>query len=239
MINFKIIVPFYNVEKWIKLTATSIISQKYENFSCYFSDDMSTDKSVDILKTIPSFKINVIENKEKKFSLKNIYDTIIYSNPSDEDVIVIVDGDDWLPHENVLNRLNEEYSNNDIYLTYGSYIEYPSGKYGEYCTNYSDEVIKNNMYRNDIWRASHLRTFKYKLWKNINKKDLCDENGNFYKMTGDLAMMFPMLEMCRGKFKFIKDILYCYNVSNPINDHKVDALLQQKYDQEIRNKNKY
>lgn len=240
MLNFKIIVPFYNVEKWISTNIESLLQQTYNNFSCYYIDDMSTDESLSILEEYSNDKrINIIKNTEKKYALQNIYDSINISNPTDEDVIIIVDGDDWLSRTNALEKINSYYVNEDILLTYGTYIEYPSGTKPWNVSRYSDEIINKNLYRKDIWRASHLRTFKYKLWKNIKEEDLKDESDNFYRMTGDLATMFPMLEMCGGKFKYVEDILYCYNVTNPNNDHKVDHSLQLKTEYMIRNKSPY
>ena len=58
-------------------------------------------------------------------------------------------------------------------------------------------------------------------------------------MTGDLAAMMPMIEMAGERFKFIPDVLYTYNDTNPINDHKVSKELQRKIDIEIRGKKKY
>ena len=40
-----------------------------------------------------------------------------------------------------------------------------------------DEVIENNGFRKDKWRASHLRTFKTKAWKQIDLKDLTSVDG--------------------------------------------------------------
>jgi glycosyltransferase involved in cell wall biosynthesis len=239
MINFKIIIPFYNTEKWLSKTVESLLSQKYDNFSCYFSDDISTDRGLEVLNKYKDPKLNIITNTEKKYALKNIYDTINYSKPSDEDVIVLLDGDDWLFDDFALYKLNYYYSNEDILLTYGTYVHYPQGILPSNVTSYSENVIKNNLYRKDTWRASHLRTFKYKLWKNIKIEDLKDDDGEFYRMAWDLAIMFPMLEMSGGKHKCVSDILYCYNTSNPINDHKVNLNLQLSTDRKIRNKIPY
>ena len=52
-------------------------------------------------------------------------------------------------------------------------------------------------------------------------------------------MMFPMLEMCGNKAKYVKEVLYVYNLNNPINDHKVDSGLQVRLEMEIRGKKKY
>ena len=47
--HFKIIVPLYNVEKWIKRCLRSIKLQTYKNFECIIIDDISTDNSVSII----------------------------------------------------------------------------------------------------------------------------------------------------------------------------------------------
>ena len=85
---------------------------------------------------------------------------------------------------------------------------------------------------------SHLRTFYAKLFKKIDKEDLCEDN-NFYEYTYDLAMMFPMLEMAGERFQYISKYLYVYNDDNNFNDHKVGKVKQRKTDLRIRNKNRY
>lgn len=238
MNKFIVIIPLYNVENWIKTNISSVLSQTYENYECYYVDDMSTDNSSKIIQQFESEKIKLIKNKEKKFALRNIVEAIEIANPNDEDIIVTLDGDDWLARKDVFEILNENYKD-DTLMTYGTYIHYPDGTIPGNVVPYSQKVIKNKSYREEAWRASALRTFKYKLWKNIDKEDLKDTNGNFYEMAWDLAIMFPMLEMADNRWKCIKDILYYYNLTNPINDHKKDRAKQIRLDREIRKKTKY
>jgi len=239
--HFKIIIPFYNVESWIKLCVRSIKKQTYTNFQCILIDDLSTDKTVEVVeKEIENDeRFVLIKKTEKGFALKNIYDTILSSNPNEEDVIVTVDGDDWLANQNVLEVLNTTYNREDCWMTYGSYVEYPSGNRGKFSRQISQQVIDNSSYRSSEWCASHLRTFKFHLWSKINIQDLIDRDGNFYRMSWDLSFMFPMLEMSGQRAKYINEILYCYNLSNPINDHKTDHRLQLLLESEIRQKKKY
>jgi hypothetical protein len=85
-----------------------------------------------------------------------------------------------------------------------------------------------------------MRTWRAFLWRNIKQEDLKDENGIYWKVTGDLAFMFPMLEMAGEEhYRFIDDIIYVYNEQNPINDHKVDLTLVNDIAIKIRNKKKY
>jgi hypothetical protein len=48
-----------------------------------------------------------------------------------------------------------------------------------------------------------------------------------------------MLEMSGYKSRYINDLMYVYNLTNPINDHKVNHELQRKLEDEIRNKKPY
>jgi len=239
--HFKIIIPLYNVEKWIKICIRSVKAQSYKNFQCIILDDISTDKSVEIIqKEIKGDdRFELIVNTEKAYALKNIYDGINYSNPSSEDIIVTLDGDDWFAEKDVLKKLNTIYKNKKCWLTYGSYAEYPSGRRGKFAKQISKNVINNNAFRKYEWCSSHLRTFKYHLWNKIEREDLLDSEGKFYRMTWDLAFMFPMLEMSGQKAVYVEDILYVYNMSNPLNDHKVDNSYQMKLEQEIRTKKTY
>lgn len=239
--HFKIIIPLYNVEKWIKICIRSVKVQNYKNFQCIILDDISTDNSVDIIKKEieNDNRFKLIVNTEKAFALKNIYDGIKLSNANPEDIIVTLDGDDWLASADVLNNLNKIYNKEKCWLTYGSYAEYPGNRRGKFAKQIPYEIIQAASYRKYEWCTSHLRTFKTHLWNKIKTKDLLDSEGNFYRMTWDLAFMFPMLEMAAFKSHYIKDIQYVYNLGNPLNDHKIDNTYQQSLEREIRSKTKY
>lgn len=240
--HFKIIVPLYNVEKWIKLCLRSIKSQTYKNFECIIVDDMSDDKSVKIIeqeiKNDSRFKLVI--NQEKKYALKNIHDTLLECKPNKDDIIITVDGDDWLSNKEVLYTLNNIYKSQKCWMTYGSYAEYPSKKRGKFAKQIPQTIIDNNSFRTHEWCSSHLRTFKYHLWKSINKKDLINpETDKFIKAAWDLAFMFPMLEMSGTRAHFIDKILYIYNRGNPLNEDKVNHSVQLNEERIVRNKKVY
>ena len=239
--HFKIIIPLYNVEKWIKICLRSVRAQTYKNFQCIIIDDLSTDSSTQVIREEigGDDRFVLIVNKTKKLALQNIYDGINYSAPASEDIIITLDGDDWFSSKDVLEKVNNIYNSSGCWLTYGSYAEYPHNQRGKFAQQIPLEIIENNAFRYSPWSSSHLRTFKHHLWKRIKKADLIDAEGNFYKMTWDLAFMFPMLEMSGHKSKYIKDILYIYNMDNPLNDHKVDNSYQISLEKEIRNKPPY
>ena len=221
-LKFHFIVPSFNAEEWLPNTVMSIKRQAYENYSVTVVDDVSTDATYQtaLKSCLGDSRFKVIKNKEKKYALRNISEAIDSIDMSDDDIIIVLDGDDWLASSGVLNYLARVYEEEDILLTYGSYITYPRGTRGVEPSKYPDDIINKNLFRKDVWRASHLRTFKYSLWKEINKGDLRDVDGEYYKMAYDQAMMLPMLEMAGTKIKYIDDILHVYNRATPYNVDK-------------------
>ena len=124
-------------------------------------------------------------------------------------------------------------------MTYGSFMESPTGLVGAEASDYPPDVIEQNTYREDTWRASHLKTFKHFLWNKIKTEDLIDEDGNFYEMTYDQAMMLPMLEMSGPRAKYIPEVNYIYNLSNPNAVNKTRAQKQHQLMLKIRAKKRY
>jgi glycosyltransferase involved in cell wall biosynthesis len=232
-----IVTTLYNAEKYIEMCLGSIMSQTFKDFKCYITDDLSTDNSVNIVKnTIKGDnKFVLIENKIKMYQPGN-YDQIIRNNDliNDDEVIVEIDGDDWLPDSKVLERINNIYLDKNVWIANGSF-RYSNGSRG-----FSSKQTNFNSLRTSRFTASHIRTWRAFLWRKINQEDLKDQNGDYWKVTGDLSFMFPMLEMSgEERYRFMSDINYVYNEQNPINDHKVDLNLVNKIANEIRNKKPY
>jgi len=236
---FKIVTPLYNAEDWISLTIKTVLSQDYDNFEWVIIDDMSTDNSVNIIKDMTSHdsRVKLIENKEKKFALKNIHEGTEHGKPKKNDVIVILDGDDWFPNPRVLTYLNEVYQDKDTWMTYGNHLNWPDIENEPFpIFGYPSEVVENNKYRNFRYLASHLRTYKYGLWKKVNKEQFLDENGEYWQTCADIATMLPLCELAGPRAKFLSKALYVYNNVNPLNDYKVYTGLQKQEETKIRNK---
>lgn len=238
--KFIVVVPVYNSEKYIGKCLESILFQDYINFELIVVDDCSIDDTYNIITDIyikQNCNFNVHKNNDRLSSaLGNITKGIKLFSHNKEDIIVTVDGDDFLSNNKVLSYLNTIYQDKNIYMTYGQYIPL-SGAYGKFCK----PIINIQEYRRSgLWYASHLRTFKNKLWYKINDTDLRDKHGDYYKTAGDAAYMYPLLEMCGTKHhKPIDKVLYIYNDLNPVNDMKINVKKQLKAAEYIRNKPLY
>lgn len=231
-----ILTTTFNCSQYIEQCLNSLRSQNFKDFVCYITDDLSTDNTKEIIKRIISNdnRFILIENQTKKYQPGN-YDYIIRElNLDDDEVCVEVDGDDWLPNPFVLGLVNEYYKDKNLWMTTGSF-RYSTGNPG-----FSKPPTSYENIRKDSFVLSHMRTWRSWLWKKINPDDLKDENGEYWRVAGDLAFMFPMFEMSgKEHYKFIPAHTYVYNETNPLNDHKVDFTATVSIAKKIRNKQPY
>ena len=232
-----VVTTLYNASEYIERCIGSIMSQTHKNFVCYITDDISTDDSVLKAKNaiLGDERFKVIENKEKLYQPGN-YDQVIRNNPDvhDEDIIIEVDGDDWLPDIRVFERVYNHYKSGDYWIAYGNF------KYSHGAMGFSSPPISFNTIRSERFCASHIRTWKAFLWRAIDQDYLKDDNGIYWHVAGDLAFMYPMLEMAGpDHFKFMTEVNYVYNDSNPISDSRAHMPEVTRLDNLLRNKKPY
>ncbi len=235
-----VVIPSYNNIKWCDGNLASVFDQTYQNYSVIYVDDCSTDGTYDaVLNCVARYKqqdrVTIIRNDQRKGALRNLYE-VIHTLPSNV-IVVTLDGDDLFANRYALEKINAAYQDKNVWLTYGQYETYPDKALG-ICHTIPEHIVKGNAYRSYTWVASHPRTFYAELFKQIQKEDLM-LNGEFFDVTWDQAMMFPMLEMAAGRIRYIPDILYLYNHVNPLNDfrNKLNRVLE--CEQIIRSREPY
>jgi glycosyltransferase involved in cell wall biosynthesis len=248
--KFKIICPSYNNEDWIETHIGSILEQTYDNYEVLYMDDYSTDNTWKLVNEFvgdnPKFKL--IRNDKNYGAAHNYTGDHLYDFvDNDEEILIHLDGDDWLALPDVLEKLNEFYIQNDYWMTYGGFLAWEGGEdtkepYPQN-TEYDKFIHKNNKYRSDLWRASHLRTYKWFLWKSINKKDFVSNIDNkLFWHASDLSWAYPCLEMCPSDKIGVANFITCiYNASNQNQNRTQERENQNNeiYEIEIRNKKKY
>ncbi len=270
--KIKIIVPFYNPGKFLDRCVNSLLTQDYDNYEILFIDDCSSDGSFskipavkykgdengDLLKDENGEPI--VESKhplldktkcqnilawrsgERVTALPNLHNGIMKFATDPNDIVVIVDGDDWLFNKKSLSYINDFYNNNpECWMMYGSSKWTNSMKC---CARkYTSEDFKD--LRKVQFKVSHIRTFRAGLYAKIAEQDenydcMKDNSGNWYKMTYDVAMFLPMLEMAGEKHVFYNETpLYVYNRENPISDDKVNQNLQTAIHLQINKKKRF
>ena len=212
--TFIVLVTVYNSVEWIGKCLDSVINQDYQNYKLVVIDDASTDGTWDIIQKYDNNHVYKHRNEIRVGdSTPNTVMALKKFSTDKEDIIVHVDGDDYLSDSSALSYLNEIYQD-DVWLTYGQYMPL-SKTYFNYCRPIPD----TRTYRKSrTWLTSHLKTFKRWLWDLIDDNDLRDDDGNYIDAATDCAFMYPMIEMAGpNHIKFVKRVLYVYNDLNPLN----------------------
>jgi glycosyltransferase involved in cell wall biosynthesis len=219
--RFVYIVPSYNNKDWYKRNIDSMISQKNTNWHMIYIDDCSDDGTFDLVKEYLSDKgmidkCTLIRQDKKYGQAYNRY--LAYHLCNDEDVCILLDGDDWLIDDSVLDYLDDFMKRENVDMTYRNFKYFQNGKItnGYNIEDYSQDIIKNKRYRADKWRGGHLRVIKAKYLKNINPYDFLDLNLNMIKCCTDLVETWASLEQCNGRHKMVDKDLMIYNRDNSV-----------------------
>lgn len=236
----KIVIVGGYAERYISKCLDSICGQTETDWEAQVVLDPVGDRSYENALHFASDKIKIKLNTTQQFGLHNIIDAINFLNPADEDIILTVDADDWLSCKDSLKILKDKYAErSNTLLTHGSWVGYPNSRCVTNNSPYSlAEFIRGVRHVN--WKGSHLRSFKYKLWKHVRDADLKYIDGQYYDVAWDLAMMWPMMEMAGlERMQFIPDILYVYNLETPHNDCKTKLKKQMTYTNHIAHSQPY
>jgi len=231
--KFRIIISYSNVGNWLCACSRSVITQDNPNWTAHFLDDASTDDSAQLIHT--DDRIEYIKREKRMYALKNQYEFLKTAPFNDDDIIIFLDGDDTLLRRDALDILEELYDE-DTDVVYGQYTD-SNGHRGR-----SSAYLKFDFenLRNLPFRASHLRSFKYKMFKELLDIDqellhFKNENG-FYRMCSDIAIMTPILELAgHERVKFNDIPLYWYRMHDR-NDIEIDREEQVNIEKEILGK---
>ncbi|WP_407378036.1 glycosyltransferase family 2 protein [Megamonas funiformis] len=254
-----IIVPVYNVEKYIKRCLDSLINQTYKNLEIILIDDGSTDASGVICDQyrIEDNRIKVIHQKNSGLpSARNTGIDNITGN-----IVMFIDSDDWIDEDCVEKCIKEFKASNKLECILFPYIrEFENISKPVYFLGKNEKLFINN----DIRKYIHRRLFgpiNEELKKPDSMNDLNTAWGKIYlskfikdirftdvKYIGSAEDCYFNMQLF-NKFKVVKYIPYIKYHYNKINQtsivHKYNENLEKTrnnlymYAQELINKNNY
>lgn len=237
--KFVIVITSFNNAEWCVKNLETIFFQKnpentglYQNYRVIIVDDASVDGNAEYIERYvfacnQQHRVTLIKNKTRKRAMANLYFALQMCEP--DEIVFNYDGDDWLADDQVFNLVNTIYQNPDVWITYGSFINWPTNQMG-YCKPVPQEYVEKQLYRKKWWMPGQLRTFYAWLFHQVRLKDLLFEGpyfqGQFFPANADLAIYYPMMEMAGTHFQYIPEVIYIRNVETPINDFKANKDVQ-------------
>ncbi len=174
---FSVIIPIYNVEKYLRECVNSFISQSFKDFEIILVNDGSTDNSGDICDelALKDKRIKVIHKANGGLSDARNAGT----KDAIGEYIVYVDSDDYVISENFLEKLSKHADGCDI-------IQYKHQKFidGEKelfpCTYNYNGISLNDSFNEKLQKLVEGDAFYGMAWiKAIKRKLLVDNNIEF------------------------------------------------------------
>lgn len=230
-IKFSIIIPTFNVEKYLNKCLDGILSQTYSNYEVILIDDLSSDKTREIIEQyrLKNNKIKVIYNKKNSGPAYSRQQGI---DLSEGEYILFLDSDDWYCRDNLLEKIYsiiEKYSLDCICFRYKTIHKH------------NIVINKNNGAKKGVYNCKDIALLKEKtqspfwhyLWNKCYRKSILSEkNIRFNERmwhAEDVKFNQEFLKYSKS-FYIMNDYMYVYNCKNTTSLTRKDVVANEKKD---------
>ena len=235
MITYRVLVNSRNNSQYLDQCLSSIVSNGFKNI--YYCDDCSNQSNFYIASR---YTKNTIRNQNRIGSYASRMRLLNQFQFNQEDVIVLVDGDDYL-FSGVKQILDDKCKNYQV--VHGGIRPYHKGvfhkDYFDNLNQYYNSFItlKNNYHilRSISPAICALRTFRYSLYKKVKQLDKessigMNQKNQFIHSGSDYALMNPIM-YCNGieNSYYIKQETYYYRIHDNMSSSKQISVKESFY----------
>jgi hypothetical protein len=183
--SFAIVLSGHNDAFWCERTLRSIFEQEYDYFRLIFIDDGSEDGTFEkvqnfVVENRQEHRVILMKNGEQLGPVACLYRAL--EQCLDREIVLPLSLHNWLAQPNVLSRLNRAFQNPDVWVSFGTSLQYPSY-----------ELVD-----------STLHCFYGALFKQLSLSDLFE--GTAFTQH-PAAYLTPILELSGGRVKEIQEPL--------------------------------
>ncbi len=205
-----LLVPCHNCADFLAQCIDSLLTQDFTQWRLVIADDASTDTTVHKALTYKDPRITVLQGSPRAYLMGNIWAGLKKLAPAANEVVAIIDGDDYLLPTALSTIMQAHTRGYDFVFTDMELSNGQPSLGAPPCTGVSP--------REQLWSFSHLRSFKGYLLNFLEKHDVQDQTGNFFRAAGDLSLYFPLAELAGpAKTLFLPHKLYHYRVHDQCN----------------------
>jgi glycosyltransferase involved in cell wall biosynthesis len=202
-----VIVPVYNVEKYLERCVVSILNQTYTPFEIILINDGSTDGSAHLCNQLYSKHKEIILFHKENGGLSDARNVGI--ELAKGEYLTFVDSDDFL-HKNYLLFLKEALDKNETKISCCSYQKYPNNYRLDNCEKLELNQIN---FRDSNWCINNLlinQSFT-SAWGKLFQKDLFVDLKFPKGLIFEDMYVIPELLINSGHISYIDLPLYYYN----------------------------
>lgn len=227
--KISVIVPVYNVEKYLSRCIDSLIRQSYSNIEILLVDDGSKDESLSICKEYEAkdSRIHVFHKENEGLGLTRNYGV----EQATGEYITFVDSDDYLTLD-AIDSMVKKAVETDADVVIASH--YYKNKKQEielserlYCGTEIKEILMVHMMGNN---GNQLDALSYTAWGKLYKKEIFTKNRLLFPserklMWEDLAFSVEAYPLCEKVYILHKPVYYyCFNEGSLTHTYKPNKI---------------
>ena len=226
-VKVSIIIPVYNVEKYLRECLDSCINQTLQDIEIIIVDDCGSDNSMDIAKEYAKNdnRIKIIKNSQNQGPFTSRNNAVLVANG---EYLVFLDSDDFLDLRACEIAYNASKDGYYDVVTFGSYYwnNNSASVFSEFETSSFDS---GDEFGSWLFRSKNI---SWNIWGRLIKRDIYQANLDFLMsvdarliMAEDVLAMFVIYHNCQ-RLNFISDMLYYYryNPNSSTNDKSIENL---------------
>lgn len=225
--NFTIFIPHCpQYKQYIHTCMKSILNQTYNKYQILIINDGDNNFNYKFNNNteIVSLDVNKGPGHSKYYLVKHLQENCNRYN--NEDIIMIIDGDDYLTTSVTLLLINLYYNTNNCLMTCGNYY----GKWNDNIYKTKDFLNIDNIRESGQFCFPPIRTFKYKLAKYLDKEDFM-LNKNFIDKCTDMCLFYRLFELSKSdniaiiykKMYYYREHINCSYKTTP-RDRKIEIV---------------
>ena len=212
-----VLTTFYNCPRALGQCLRSIASQTID-FTCVLVNDGSAPTAASLARETAAAdgRFELVERPTRKGPAAARADgmcRILELSNDDSDIVVLVDGDDYLVRDQALAIIGRCYEQHpDTRMSFGGTVRLNSWRPRPYAKWLLDWSLAHHW---PTWSAAHPRTFRVGLYRQ-SRRDFRFRlpSGRWLQGATDQALIFPMLAKCRAEeVAFIALPLYYYRIA--------------------------
>ena len=181
--TISVIVPVYNVEKWLNMCIDSILAQTYKNLEVILVNDGSTDKSKDICDSYSKK-----DNRVRVLNIKNSGQSVarnIGLKEAKGDYILFIDSDDYISDKAIIEKFINILDSNNYDFIYTSYCRFEDGNEEKITEilpiNLTNDEIKNKEGKDILVDLLNKNSFHHAPYLKVCRKEFILNNKLFFR----------------------------------------------------------
>ncbi len=218
--TFSIIIPVYNVERYLSQCVNSVLNQSFSNFELLLINDGSTDSSLKICNDFKEKDHRIVVIDKANGGASSARNVGIVEATGE--YLIFVDSDDYIESKDLLLTLHSSIKKNnaDVILYGGKNYNINTDSYTLSKGNYDLELLQKFDYLNTVNYLINYHLFPGSAWVFTVKTSVVKNNNLFFRtqiIAEDIDWVTKIFKVI-SKIDAVNDVFYVYrkNQSNSV-----------------------